>query len=248
MTPAFAGLSLPEVWFYGFALFGLLAVPAALGRFVWVFPAALAALGLYLAIAPDILHPRGNVWIWMLLSQGPWLALAADLLFRGKAAAVLDAVPLRPLLYWSLFQLMAQGHLFAAATGRVPASFAAELAGGVFLTGLGAVLLWWIHKPDRLWFRLVALFWNAQAFTAMLFASARVLQSHPGLPVADGIPPPEGALSLFAHFSAWPGALEALFWMPLAVSLHAAIFYKLLRRPPMVSSGGFAWNNPWRTP
>jgi len=248
VTPSLAGLPLPELWFYGFALFGLLAVPAALGRFVWLFPAALAALGLYLVVAPDVLHPRDNVWIWLLLSQGTWIALVADLLFRGRIAAVLDGVPLRPLLYWSLFQLMAQGHLLAAATGRLSVAFASELAGGVFLTALGALLLWWIDKPDRLWYRLVALFWNAQALTAVLFASARILQSHPGLPVADGFAPPEGALSLFAHFSAWPGALEALFWQPLAICLHAAIFYKLLRRPPVVSSGGFAWNNPWRTP
>lgn len=243
MIATLAGLSVPDLWFYAFALFGLLAVPAALGRFAWIFPAGLALLGLWLAVAPEALQPGRNVWLWLLLSQASWIALAADLVFRGRASAVLDAVPLRPLLYWSLFQMMGQRHLLAAASGQLSADFAAELAGGTFLTGVGAALLWWLYKPDRLWYRLLALFWNAQAFTAALMASARILQSHPGLPVPEGFALPEGAGSLFAHFSAWPGALEALFWQPLAISLHAVIFHKLLRRPP-VGARIFAWPAP----
>lgn len=217
--------SLSELWLFAGSIFGLLLVPAALRRAAWIFPAWFAGLGLFLLAAPASLHPERNVWVWLLLSQGPWIFLVPDLFARGRAARALDAVPLRPLLAWSLLHLLAGRHVFSALAGELPPDFALSIASGEVLTALGALVLWIVCRPEKTWFRILAMFWNAQAFAGSLAWSLRLLRAHGGLP-AWGSPAPE----LHAYFAAWPGSLEAFFWIPVAIGLHAAIFYKLLIR------------------
>jgi hypothetical protein len=222
--------SLPELWFFALSAASLWLVPAAFGRAAWLFPAWFGVLGLYLLVAPAALHPAINPWIWLLLSQGPWVALIPDLFAHGRAAIVLDSVPLRSLLAWSLLHLLAARHVWSAFTGELPPEFALEIASGETLTAIGGILLWLFCRPASLWFRFFALFWNAQALVGSLMWSLRLLRAHPGW-THWGNPEPD----LYGFFRTGTGALEAFFWIPLAVGLHAALFYKLLRRGTEVS-------------
>ncbi len=224
MAPQF---SLSDIWFFGISVVALALVPTAFATRAWIFPAWFAGIGVYLLVAPAALHPAWNVWVWLLLSQGPWIALVPDLLSRGRAARSLDAVPLRSLLAFSLLHLLGARHVFSALSGDLPPDFALEIASGETLTAFGAGILWLFCRPEKLWFRLLAMFWNAQALTGSLVWSWALLRAHTGLPVV-GVPSPD----LHAYFGGWPGGLEAFFWIPLAVCLHAAVFYKLLRPDP----------------
>src|SRR5690606_32887602 len=108
-----------DLWLFAGSFLALLLVPAALGRAVWLFPAWFAGVGLVALFAPGVLHPAGNPWVWLLMTQGPWLLLVPDLLARGLAARALDAVSLRALLAVSLLHLIGARHVFSALHGAL---------------------------------------------------------------------------------------------------------------------------------
>lgn len=216
-----------DLWLFAGSFLALLLVPAALGRTVWLFPAWFAGIGLLTLFAPEALHPAANPWVWLVLAQGPWLLLLPDLVARGLAARALDAVPLRALLALSLMHFIGTRHVLSALHGALTPETGLEIAVGETLTALGAAALWALCHPgrsSRLWFRLLALFWNANALAGTLALSVRLVRAHPDSPAAWQIPEP----GLHILFAGWPGALEALFWMPLALMVHAAVFYKLI--------------------
>lgn len=223
-------LAVSDVWLFAASAAGLLLVPAACGRLAGAVPAAFAGLGVFLIAQPElplVLQPSRSVVIWFLMGFGPLLLLVPDLFARGRAARLIDAIPLRALLAWALVHVMGVRHILSALVGELEPGFALGVASGEFFSALGAGLLAVWHRPDSRWFRFAALFWNIHALVSSLEFSARLLAAHPGMPVF-GRPDPGS----FAYFSAWPGALEALFWTPLLLCLHAALFYKLIRPRP----------------
>lgn len=225
--------TLSDLWLFAACAAGLWLVPAALGRLAGAVPVAFTVLGLFLIAQPELppaLQPSRSVLVWFALGFGPVLLLIPDLFARGRAARVIDVIPLRALLVWSLVHGMGVRHILSALTGGLEPGFALGVASGEFFSALGAGLLAAWHRPDSRWFRFAALFWNTHALVSTLEFSARLLAAHPALPVF-GSPDP----GTFAYFSAWPASLEALFWTPFLLCLHAALFYKLLRPRPTVT-------------
>jgi hypothetical protein len=217
----------PNLLLFAFSLLGLFLVPAALGRSVWVVPGAFAAVALFVLFAPPGLHPQTNPWIYLLLLQGPWVLLAVDLLARGAIARKLDAVPVRALLAFALFRFMGLRYVLSALTGDLDGSFALEAAAGEFFAALGALILWatWpTHRPPGRWYRGILVFWNTYALMTSLGLNFRILHSNPGLPW--GANP---SRELHTYFVTWPNALDAFFWIPLAIGVHGAVFYRLFR-------------------
>jgi hypothetical protein len=194
-----------------------------LGRAVWIFPAAFAALGIFLLASPATLHPAHNVWTWLFLSQAPWLLLVPDLLARGRVARALDGVPLRALLAWSLLHLIGVRHVFSALHGSLSPEVALGIAAGELITVAGALFLWLAYRPQKTLFRIAALFWNTHALFTSLEVSTRLARAHAGFSVWSA-PSPE----IHLYFATWPGSLEAIFWIPLAIGIHVAVFYRLL--------------------
>jgi hypothetical protein len=237
MAPVF--LAPADLWLFGWSLLGLWLVPATLGRAAWIFPAWFAIAGVFVIAAPDGMHPGEHFLVWLVGSQAPWVLLIPDLLARGRAARLLEAVPLRALLAWSLVHFMGVRHLLGALQGDLPAGFALETAAGETLSGLGALLLWLVYRPEKRWFRFLALFWNAHALVTSLALSARLLRTHTGLPVW-GAP----SLEIHGYFASWPGSMETFFWIPLAIGLHLAIFYKLLYNRDSMSPARFPGETP----
>jgi hypothetical protein len=212
---------------FAFSLLGLFLVPAALGRAAWAVPAALAGAALFLLFAPGSVHPYSNPWIHVLLSQGPWMLLALDLACRGRISRVIAPVPVRALLAFSLFRFMGLRFIFSAVTGEVAPEFAVEAAVGEFFAAFGALVLWAAYpsgRPPGRWYRGILVFWNTYALVTSLALSYRILRADPGLPLL-GRPSRE----LHAYFSTWPHALDAFVWIPVAIGIHAAIFFSLAR-------------------
>jgi hypothetical protein len=211
---------------FAFSLLGLFLVPAALGRAVWGIAAAFAALGLFLLYAPSAFHPHFNPWTALLLSQAPWILLVLDLLGRGKISLLLGPVPVRALLAFSFFRFMGLRYVLSAVTGALPAEFAVGAAAGEFFAALGALILWATYRPlTSLWYRGALVFWNTYALLTSLGLNFRVLRADPRLDFPGALPSRE----LHAYFTGWPNALDAFFWIPLAIGVHAAIFYKIFQ-------------------
>lgn len=234
-------LHLGDWWLFASCALGLLLVPAALGRFAGVVPAAFVGLGLFLIAQPElppVLQPSRSVVIWFLAGVLPFLLLVPDLFARGRAARLIDTIPLRALLAWALVHVMGLRHVLSAMVGELEPGFALATASGEFFSAVGAAVLWLWHRPGSRWFRVAALFWNIHALITTLELAVHLVLAHPGMPVLNRPDP-----GTFAYFSRWPGALEALFWTPLLLCLHSAIFYKLVRPEPQIARFGL---NPER--
>ncbi len=216
------------LWLFLFSLLGLCLVPAAVGRATWLFPAAFGGLAAFLLLAPPSLHPFLNPWTFVLLLQGAWILFALDLFTRGRVATALDAVPVRALVALSLFRFMGLRHVQAALGGDLPPEFALTLATGELFTASGALLLWIVWRPESGWHRVALVIWNAWGLMTALGVAFRLLRSAPAL---SFLPFTEPSFAAHAYFTQWPNALEAFFWIPLAVCLHLAVFYSLYRNP-----------------
>jgi len=244
-------LAQADLWLYAFSVVGLWLVPAvAIRGFQTELPGLVlitfGVVGIALIAAPEMspaLQPARSVAVWFAISQLPWLLVLPDLFSRGRVAQVLDDIPLRALFGWSVFHFMGVRHILSVLRGDLSPTLGLTIASGEFFSGLGALVLWLIYRPQNVrktWFLIAALFWNAHALFTSLEFSTRLLRAHPGLPFW-GKPAPD----LFAQFAVWPGSLEALFWTPLAIMLHAGLFYKLLSPRSNSASNGF---NPGSTP
>jgi hypothetical protein len=217
-----------DLLLFAFSLLGLFLAPAALGRAVWALPAALAGAALFILFAPAPLHPFFNPWVHVLLSQGPWMLLVLDLAFQGRISRLLGPVPVRALLAFSLFRFMGLRFIFSAITGEMAPDFAVEAAIGEFFAAFGALGLWAAYpkgRPPGRWYRGLLVFWNTYAMVTSVALSYRVLRADPGLPLGLARPSRE----VHAYFSTWPHALDAYVWIPLAIGIHAAIFFALAR-------------------
>jgi hypothetical protein len=226
-------VTISDIILFAFSLLGLFLVPAALGRAAWTIPAGLAAVALYVLFAPASLHPHANPWVHALLSQGPWMMLALDLVCRGNISRLLDRAgaattpdgPLRSLLALSLFRFMGLRFVFSAITGDLAPGFALEAATGELFAALGGLALWAFYRPRSRLYRGILIFWNTYALVASLALNFRILRADPYFPLSGA------AASREVHhfFTSWPNALDAYFWIPLGIGVHAAIFYTLIK-------------------
>jgi hypothetical protein len=235
-------LSPADLWLFASSALGLLLLPAAPRRLAGGLVAAFAGLGLFLLAEPELpaaLQPSHSVAVWFLLTLVPLLLLIPDLMARGRVAQVINLIPLRSLIALSLVHVMGLRHVFSALEGDLEAGRALGFVSGEFFSALGGAVLWIWFRPDSRWFRIAALFWNVHALVPTLEFAVRLLAAHPGMPVFAAPAP-----GLFGFFSTWPGSLEALFWTPLLLCLHAALFYKLLVPRPDFSGRAFTPGNP----
>jgi hypothetical protein len=209
------------IFLCAFSLLGFFLAPGGLGRHAWLLLGWFTGVNLLLLFAPESLQPRENLWIYIVLSQAPWFLFCLDLLFRGRVGRIVSQAPLRPWIAWPLFRLMSIGGVFAMYAGDLPFEFALRTAFSDAVTALGALALWAAYRPRNLWYRGVLLFWNAYGLIAAVAASAQLLWAHPDNPL--GRP----SLDIHGYFSGFPMEWIPFFWMPLAICIHAAIFFKL---------------------
>lgn len=219
LTPA-------DLMLFAVSALGLWLARGALSRLAGGLVAAFAVLGLFLIAEPELpvaLQPSRSAAVWFLVTLVPFLLLIPDVLARGRVARLLDLMPLRALIAWGLVHAVGVRHILSALQGELSPDIALGIASGEFFSALGAAFLWIFYRPDARWFRIAAVFWNVHALLTTLEFAVSLQGAHPAMPFLSR-PAPE----LFGYFAAWPGNLEALFWTPLLLCLHTALFYKLL--------------------
>ena len=200
---------------YIFSIVAFLLAPRALGKWRWLLPAGFVCLNLFLFLGPESLQPRTNPVVYFLLSQASWFLFGLDLVFHGKASRIVAQVPLRSWILWPMFRLMGIGCIFVAYAGDLPPEFALKTAFGDVVTALGAGMLWLFYRPQNIWYRGLLLFWNAYGFVTVLAASVGLLRVSPS------------SFDAHVYFTEFPQVWIPLFWMPLGVIIHCAIFFKM---------------------
>jgi len=94
-------------------------------------------------------------------------------------------------------------------------------ATGELLTAVVGLILLSFYHPDKSWFRLLLLFWNAYGLTSALGASIRRILANPESPWR--IFPSDGFHTLMGLPQAW----EGFFWAPISIAIHVMVFYKM---------------------
>jgi hypothetical protein len=203
------------------SVLGFVLLPAHLGRRVW----ALLAWFLFVNVAFLIGLPYTPNWqrpyLFVLIGQVPWILFLADLFFRGRISRVLAEIPLRELVLWQAVRLMGIHFVLGAIGRHVPQEFALQIGFSEIITGLGALGLYALYRPQSGWYRTLLIFWNTYGLTSVLAAEYRTILSNPHLPVA------RYSQEIFQYMAAYPQNWLYCFWYPIAIGMHASVFYKL---------------------
>lgn len=204
-----------------FTLLGLALVPGRFGNGCWALLAWFAGVSFWILALPEPQSPAGNPWIALVLGQAPWILLAADLVFSGKAARLVRTTPLRDFLEWSVYRLMGTHYAFAIFGASVPPQFGLESAFGESFTAVGALVLWLAYRPGQRWFTMALLFWNAYGLSSAMALNIRLVLSQP-LDFLDALP-----RDIARYSFGFPQAWMSLFWLPISIGIHLCVFYKL---------------------
>ena len=211
---------LPDYTIYFFSFLGFAFLPAYFGRKLWWLVLWFLLVNAAFFWRGDFLNWRSPV-VFILLGQLPWLLFTADLLFGGRLSGKVAAVPMRQILLWQISRLMGLHFFLAIYGGYAPIEFALEIGFSEITTALGAILLFVIYSPDRKWFQILLIFWNTYGLTAALSAEYKIFLSNPRIPFAYY------SREIFQYATSYPQSWMYCFWFPLAIGMHATIFYKL---------------------
>jgi hypothetical protein len=211
----------PDLVVYGFSILGFAWLPAHFGRKLWLMVAWFCALNLaFLLGVWDYLDWRGP-FFFILCGQLPWILFVADLLFNGRLAPKVAGIPMRELLLWQVSRLMGLHFILAIYGGFAPGEFGLQTGFSEALTGLGALALYAAYRPERGWYRTALLFWNAYGLISVMSAEIKIFLANPRLPYL------KYSRDIFQYMISYPQNWVYCFWFPLAIGIHAAVFYKL---------------------
>lgn len=216
----------PDLIIYFGSFFCFAFIPASFGKKVWL------VLAWFVGVNAVFLLDLGNVVEWrnpmifLTLGQAPWILVVLDLLFKGKLSSKVAAIPLRSIILWQTTRIMSVHFVFTIFGGLAPATFSAPVALSEIITGLGAVVLYFKFNAESSNYRMVLLFWNTYGLTSMLSAEYRIFFANPQLRFF------RGDADVITYLTSYPQAWCYCFWFPLAIGMHAALYYKLyITRP-----------------
>jgi hypothetical protein len=211
----------PDLVLYGFSVLSFALLPAHFGRKVWLLVAWFIVINVaFLLGFWEALDWQGPAF-FILCGQVPWILFVADLLFKGKLSPKVAAIPMRELLQWQITRLMGIHFVLAIYGGWSPEEFGLQAGFSEVITGTGALLLWIFYKPEKGWYRTLLIFWNTYGLTSVLSAEVKVVLSNPHFPFNHY------SREIFAYMAAYPQNWAYCFWFPVAIGMHAAIFYKM---------------------
>jgi len=211
----------PDLALYAFSLLSFAFIPAHFGRKVWLLVAWFLALNLaFLLGIWDFLDWQGPTF-FVVCGQVPWILFVADLLFKGRLAPKVLAIPMRELLLWQITRLMGVHFILAIYGGFAPDEFGLQVGFSEILTGLGALGLYLANRPERGWYRTLLIFWNTYGLTSVLSAEYKIFLANPKLPFT------RYSREIFQYMISYPQNWVYCFWFPIAIGIHAAVFYKM---------------------
>jgi len=211
----------PDLIIYLFSIASFALMPAHFGRKVWLL------LGWFLALNVIFLLDLWDFPAWqgpalfILLGQMPWILFVLDLLFRGRLSGKVAAIPIRELLLWQASRLMGLHFVVAIYGGYAPEEFGLQVGFSETVTALGAIALYALNRPDRGWYRTLLIFWNTYGLLSVVSAEAKIFLSNPYFPFATF------SREIFQYMASYPQNWAYCFWFPIAIGMHAAVFYKL---------------------
>jgi hypothetical protein len=211
----------PDLVIYLSSIGSFAFMPAHFGRKVWLLLGWFLFLNFaFLLDLWDFLNWEGPA-LFIALGQLPWILFLLDLAFKGRLARKVLAVPMRELLLWQITRLMGLHFVLAIYGGYAPEEFALQVGFSEMVTGLGALALYFTYKPERGWYRTLLLFWNTYGLTSVASAEVKIFLSNPHLPFAHF------SREIFQYMTSYPQNWSYCFWFPIAIGMHAAVFYKM---------------------
>ena len=212
---------LPDLVLYFFSILGFTFLPARMGKWLWGLLAWFLLLNVLFLMELWEFLDWERPYIFAALGLLPWMLVVIDLAFRGRLAAIAETIPMREFLLWQTTRIMGVHAVLAIYGGYAPEEFALEVGFSETVTGLGALALFFLYRPERPWFRTLLIFWNTYGLTSVMAAQYRILLSNPEPPFA------RFSREIFHYAAAYPQNWAYCFWFPLAISMHAALFYKM---------------------
>jgi hypothetical protein len=217
---------------FAFSLLGFVWLPVGLQRWLWFLVIYFVGLNGFFLLQDHPFMPSENLAVFLLLSHGPWIAVLADLVMRGKLAKIFEDMPYRQLLLFEATRFMGLHYIGSGRDGDAPLEFAAEACLGECLSALCALILFVAAKNPGAGFRMGLLVWNTYGMAALISLQFKLFYSNPF------ISSPRYSREIFQYMTDYPQAWLTFFWMPLTFAGHLIIFYKILRerlaafRPP----------------
>jgi hypothetical protein len=120
----------PDLVVYAFSILSFAFLPAHFGRKVWLLVGWFLVLNLaFLNGIWDVLDWQGPNF-FVACGQLPWILFVADLLFKGRLADKVAAIPMRELILWQTTRLMGLHFILAIYGGYAPISPIVPAAAG----------------------------------------------------------------------------------------------------------------------
>ncbi|MDB5103277.1 MAG: hypothetical protein JWP91_966 [Fibrobacteres bacterium] len=206
---------------YIFSIAAFAMMPAHFGRKVWTLVGWFLFLNLaFLLDLWDFLNWEGPA-LFIVLGQLPWILFVLDLLFKGRLSGKVLLVPMREILLWQITRIMGIHFVLAIYGGYAPEEFALQVGFSETITGLGALALWIWYRPEKGWYRTLLIFWNTYGLTSVMSAEFKIFLSNPHLPFT------RFSREIFQYMTSYPQNWAYCFWFPIAIGMHAAVFYKM---------------------
>jgi hypothetical protein len=211
----------PDLVLYFFSILAFATLPAHFGRKVWLLVGWFLFINFaFLLDLWDFLNWQGPAY-FILLGQAPWILFVLDLLFKGRLSAKVLAVPMREILLWQITRIMGLNFVLAIYGGYAPDEFALQVGFSEVVTGLGAMALWIWYRPEKGWYRALLIFWNTYGLVSVLSAELKIFLSNPHMPFVHF------SREIFQYLVSYPQNWIYCFWFPIAIGMHAAVFYKM---------------------
>lgn len=207
---------------FAFGLLGFVWLPSNLGKWLWFLVAYFIVINAGFLLQNHDYAPSENLWTYLLLSQGPWLVVLADLVFKGRLARLVQTMPYRQLLLFEATRLMGLHFLMSARDGEVPIEFAAEACLGETLSAVCALILFLAAKKSGGGFRMGLLVWNTYGLASLVSLELKLFHANPFMS------PARYSREIFQYMTDYPQAWLTFFWMPLAMAGHLAVYYKMI--------------------
>ncbi len=210
-----------DLLIYFFSYLSLTLIPNFFGRKIWWVVAWFIAVNFIFLLGFIPGFNLGNPLLFLALGQLPWVLIVADLIFSGKLSSKIGEIPVHEILLWQITRLMGLHFILGIFGGHVSAEFAAPLGMSEVLTGIGAVILFFGFNPEKNWHKTVLIFWNTYGLTSVLSGEYHIVVSNPSFGFS------RSSNEVFQYITAYPQNWQYCFWFPIAICLHATIFYKI---------------------
>jgi hypothetical protein len=208
---------------YLFSIAAFAAMPAHFGRKVWILVGWFLVLNVaFLMDFVDALDWQGPA-LFILLGQVPWFLFVLDLIFKGKLSGRVLNVPMREILAWQITRIMGIHFVLAIYGGYAPDEFALQVGFSEMVTGLGALALYIFYRPEKGWYRTLLIFWNTYGMVSVLSAEIKNFLSNPHIPFSHF------SREIFQYMASYPQNWVYCFWFPIAIGMHTAVFYKMIK-------------------